>query len=42
MSDPVRFHISLNVADLTQSVVFFRANCGSATIEARSLLSGSL
>src|SRR5438270_11875815 len=28
MSDPVRFHISLNVSDLTKSVAFFRTLLG--------------
>src|SRR5215213_3786603 len=35
MSDPVRFHISLNVADLTKSVAFFRTLFGAEPAKVR-------
>jgi catechol 2,3-dioxygenase-like lactoylglutathione lyase family enzyme len=35
MSDPVRFHLSLNVADLTRSVAFFRTLLGVAPAKQR-------
>ena len=35
MSDPVRFHLSLNVSDLTRSVAFFRTLLGVAPAKQR-------
>ena len=36
MSDPVRFHISLNVADLSKSVAFFRTLFGMEPAKLRA------
>ena len=36
MSDPVRFHLSLNVADLTKSVAFFRTLFGMEPAKLRA------
>ncbi len=36
MSDPVRFHLSLNVADLTRSVAFFRTLLGTEPAKFRA------
>lgn len=36
MSDPVRFHLSLNVADLTRSVAFFRTLFGTGPAKLRA------
>src|SRR3954465_9714530 len=36
MSDPVRFHISLNVSDLAKSVAFFRTLLGVEPAKLRS------
>ena len=35
MSDPIRFHISLNVTDLNRSVAFFRTLFGSEPAKVR-------
>src|SRR5262245_4876613 len=36
MSDPVRFHLSLNVSDLTKSVAFFRTLFGAEPAKVRA------
>ncbi len=36
MSDPVRFHLSLNVADLNRSVAFFRTLFGMEPAKLRA------